>query len=160
MPKRTLQIQTQVLRELTSPASFQWNVRESCARIAKKLGIDEETVRLAVKRAKDSGFVEKWRIFLNPDLLGQKAGAIQVEVNAVSKVHGISQIRLIDGVVVIFDFHDKGLRVIFNFETDQALERKLNSYKLSADAKKTSPYAGQLYLRPAVSRSEASIGRF
>jgi DNA-binding Lrp family transcriptional regulator len=126
LPRRSLEIQTQVLRELTSPASFQWNVRESYAKIAKKLGMDEETVRLAVRRAKDSGFVERWRIILNPNLLGQKAGAIQLEVtNLASKSETISQLKLIDGVVLIFDFHGKGLRVVFNYETDQALERKL-----------------------------------
>lgn len=125
---KSLVLQTQILRELTSPESFQWNVRESYAKIAKKLGIDEETVRLAVKRANDSGFVEKWRFILNPNLLGETSASLQLDVENISaKKEIISQIKLIDGVFMIFDFHGKSLRVIFNFETNNSrtLDRKV-----------------------------------
>src|SRR5579872_491306 len=129
MSKKSLDVQTQVLKELTSPASFQWNARESYAKIAKKLGIDAETVRLAVKRAKDSGFVEQWRILLNPSLVGQKSGAMQLEVGDYSKQDAISEIKLVDGVVLIFNFHGRALRIIFNYESEQSLERKLKLFR-------------------------------
>jgi len=124
---RNLEVQTQVLKELTSPASFQWNARESYAQIAKKLGMDEETVRLTVRRAMESGFVEKWRIILNPKLLGQESAAVMliVEDNTRSKTQVISQLRLVDGVMLIFDFHGKAIRVVFNFASEQNLKRKL-----------------------------------
>jgi DNA-binding Lrp family transcriptional regulator len=127
MPQSSnLDVQTQVLKELTSPSSFQWNPKESYVTIAKKLGIDEETVRLAVKRAKESGFVER-RVFLNPNLLGQKSCAVQLEIgrNIDAKSEMISQIKLIDGVVLIFDFLGNSLRIVFNYETDKDFERKI-----------------------------------
>ncbi len=117
-----------MLKELTSPASFQWNVRESYSAIAKKIGVDEETVRIAVKRARDSGFVENWRIFLNPRTVGFIAAAVQLERGIASpgaKSKAISQIKLIDGVVIIFDFHGRALRMVFVYETTEQMNRKL-----------------------------------
>jgi DNA-binding Lrp family transcriptional regulator len=124
---RNLELQTQILKELTSPASFQWNARESYARIAKKLGMDEETVRLTVRRVMESGFVEKWRIIINPKLLGQESAAVQliVDDSTRSKSQVISQLHLIDGVILIFDFHGRAIRIVFNYETEQNLKRKL-----------------------------------
>jgi DNA-binding Lrp family transcriptional regulator len=65
-------LQVRILRELTSPASFRWNVRESYASIGKKLGVDAETVRKRVKRARERGFLQSWRLIPNPDALGEE----------------------------------------------------------------------------------------
>lgn len=133
-------MQTQVLRELTSPGSFQWNVRESYAKIAKKLGIDEETVRLAVKRANESGLVEKWRFILNPNLLGETSASLQLNVENISaKKEIISQLQLVEGVFMIFDFHGDNLRIIFNFETNNSrnLNRKLALIKSICHSKES-----------------------
>ena len=137
MPKKTnLDLQTQVLKELTSPASFQWNARESYAKIAKKLAVDEEAVRLVVRQARESGFVEKWRFVLNPSLLGQRAGAVQLDVsNPREKNEIISSLKLVDRVMLIFDFHGKTVRIVFNFETDKELERKLALFRSICQAK-------------------------
>ncbi len=40
-----------IIRELGGSRPTQWNVRESYSNIARKLGVDEETVRMRVNRA-------------------------------------------------------------------------------------------------------------
>jgi len=54
-----------ILRELQNPAS-RWNVRKSFARIAKRLQVDEETVRRRVDRMEALGVVQGWTIIPNP----------------------------------------------------------------------------------------------
>ena len=69
-----------IMKELGSPASPQWNVRESYANIGKKLGVDEETVRKRIKRAKELGSLSPWLMKVNPRLIGCQAAGMDVEV--------------------------------------------------------------------------------
>ncbi|HZW56982.1 MAG TPA: winged helix-turn-helix transcriptional regulator [Nitrososphaerales archaeon] len=115
-----------VLRELTSPGSLQWNFRESYSKLSKSLGADEETVRLTLKRALDSGFIEGWRLVLNPHLFGGSYAGAQLDVDpSVEKSRVISQISLIDGVFLLFDFSGPGLRAAFYYNGESSLQRKV-----------------------------------
>ena len=67
--------------ELTSPGSFRWDIRESYASIAAKIGVDEETVRRRVNRARQSGFLKGWQLLLNPHLIGLESAGAQLEVD-------------------------------------------------------------------------------
>jgi DNA-binding Lrp family transcriptional regulator len=90
------------MRELASPASFRWDIRESYASIGKKLGVDAETVRKKVKRAQELGFLERWRLIPNPDVLGRESSGIHLDVDDEErKPVVIQQVRLVDGVVLI-----------------------------------------------------------
>lgn len=129
--KKSEDIHVRVLKELTSPTptTFQWDIRESYAHIAKSLQVDEETIRIAIKDIQKSGLVQKWGLLLNPHLIGQKLAAIQLEVDEHDvnrkKSDVISQIKLIEGVVLVFDYHGKEVRVIFYFDSEQSLARKI-----------------------------------
>ena len=119
-------LQIRIIKELTSPSSFRWDVRESYARIAEKLGVDEETVRRRVKRARESGFLKGWQLVLNPHLVGRESAGVQIEVdNEQRKNAVISQIEQLDGIVIVIDFHGRGLRVIFYHEGQEDLSEKI-----------------------------------
>lgn len=93
--------------------------------MAKRLGADAETIRTTLKRSIESGLVQSWRLMINPELLGCKLAGTQLDVDEVGrKLHVISQIRLIEGVVQILDFHGTGLRVVLYFEDEFSLIRK------------------------------------
>jgi DNA-binding Lrp family transcriptional regulator len=125
--KRTGDLPIRILKELTSPGSFQWNFRESYSNLAKKLDADEETVRTALKKALRDGIVSGWRLVINPHLLGQQLDGLQLEVDSVERKAGIiSQIRLIEGVVMILDFHGKGLRIVLYYPNAPSLQRRIN----------------------------------
>ncbi len=115
-----------IIRELGSPASPPWNVRLSYAEISRKLGVDEETIRLRVKRARERGAFPTWQLMINPRLLGCDAVTLELEVDAEErKAKAVSQIRLVDGVTKIHDYRGKGVQVAMYSEPGEPLARKI-----------------------------------
>ncbi len=114
----------QILADLGSPSLAQWNVRKPYAELAKHLGVSQETVRLRVKRAREQGYLPAWRIRFNPRLIGYRpAGADLTVARGIAKATAISQLRLVPGVVLIVDFRDEGMLVVFWYEDDEGLDR-------------------------------------
>ena len=114
----------QILADLGSPTAPQWNVRESYANLARRLGVDEETVRLRVKRARERGYMPAWRIKINPHVIGRRSAGFDLIAPAGStKAEAIARLRGFDGVVLIIDFRDGGLAVILWYREEEALER-------------------------------------
>ena len=63
-------------------------------------------------------------MILNPHLVDRQLAGIQLEaVDSIGKSKAISQIKLIQGVVLVFDYHGRGLRVVFYHETERGLKR-------------------------------------
>ncbi len=125
MRQATKDLDIRILKELTSPGSFQWNFRESYSVMARRIGADEETVRTTLKRSIDLGLVLSWRLIINPEILGCKLAGMQLDLDDASrKPRVIEEIRLVDGVVTIFDFHGTSLRVVLYFEDDASLNRR------------------------------------
>ena len=123
-------LQIRIMKELSSPRSFRWDIRESYASIAEKIGVDEETVRRRVKRARESGFLKGWKLFLNPHLIGLESMGMQLEIdNEERKADVIRQLEQVDGVVILIDFHGRDLRIILYYESEADLERKINQVK-------------------------------
>ncbi len=101
-------------------------MRISYADIARKLGIDEETVRLRVKRAQERGFLPTLRLMVNPHLLDCEAVTLELEVDAEeAKAQVISQIKLVDGVTDILDYRGTGLQVTLYSPGGETLSRKI-----------------------------------
>ena len=114
------------MKELASPRSFRWDIRESYASIADKIGVDEETVRRRVKRARESGFLKGWKLFLNPHLIGLESTGMQLEIDDEErKADVIRQVEQVDGVVILIDFHGRALRIILYYEGEEDLGRKI-----------------------------------
>ena len=101
-------LDVRIIKELGSPSSPQWNVRETYSSIAKRIGVDEETVRRRLKRAEEQGSLPGWRMMVNPHLIGCEAACLDLEVNDEQKKdRAIAEIRRVDGVVKILDFRGK-----------------------------------------------------
>jgi len=92
-------IQIRIMKELASPRSFRWDIRESYGSIAERIGVDEETVRRRVKRARESGFLKGWKLFLNPHLIGLESTGMQLEIDdETRKPEVISRVEQVDGL--------------------------------------------------------------
>ena len=65
---RTVELTVNIMKELSITPSH-WNVKRSYAEVAKKIGIDEETVRIRIQSLKQSGFLLGWRLILNANLI-------------------------------------------------------------------------------------------
>jgi DNA-binding Lrp family transcriptional regulator len=101
-----------IVKALASPASFQWDPRISFANVAKRLDIDEETVRNRLKRMQEAGFLQGWQLILNPKLLDRQAAMVELEVSdPESKPMVIPRLRLVEGVTLIDDFYGNKLAV-------------------------------------------------
>lgn len=119
-------LDVRLMREFLSPGSFRWDVRESYSNIAKKLSVDEETVRKRLKRAQLAGVLEGFHLIPNPHLFRLESNVVELDVGSEAKKPEIvSQIALLEGVVLIVDFHGSRLRVAVYCESDGALARKV-----------------------------------
>ncbi len=119
-------LDNRIIRELGSPRSFQqWNVRESYSSIARRLGVDEETVRRRIKRAEKAGAIQGWRAVIHPHTIGLVDVFLDVDVNDVARKDVIlSQLRLLDSIVVITNFEGPGLFVLLYSEPGDAMSRR------------------------------------
>ena len=106
------------------------------------MGADEETVRVALKRAVNSGMILGWRLVINPSLLGRRLAGMQLDVEFEPDQKGktISLIKLVDGVILILDFHGRGIRVVIYYENDKTLARKIELIRSLAGYRKEIPY--------------------
>jgi DNA-binding Lrp family transcriptional regulator len=117
------ELDVRILKEFGSPSSPQWNVRESYAKVADRIGIDEETVRKRMIRMKETGSLPRWLMKPNPYLLGRQGAAIDLEVEPEDKKsEAISKLQRLEGVVTMIDFMGKGLTVVLYYEDDAALD--------------------------------------
>jgi DNA-binding Lrp family transcriptional regulator len=120
---------SRILRELYSPAWLRKSGRESYVGLAKKLGIDDQTVRTTIGRMQKSGFLKAWSVTLNPHVLGMECESVvvsAVEGASSRKDRVISQLKLVEGVVAVFSFlDDPGLRLVFYYGDDRDLERRI-----------------------------------
>lgn len=117
------------MKELASPSSFRWDIRESYRSIAARIGVDEETVRRRINRARESGFLKGWQVVLNPHVIGLESAGAQLTVDKEDrKTSVISQIEQLEGVVIMINFHGNGLRVIFYHKDEQDLAGKIREF--------------------------------
>ena len=114
-----------IIRELGGSSTPQWNVRESYSNISRKIGVDEETVRMRVKRARERGFLPIWRVMVNPRLFGCREASLNLEVDDEQrKQEVISEIiRLFSGVHAIVDFRGKDFAIMMFYESSESLEK-------------------------------------
>jgi DNA-binding Lrp family transcriptional regulator len=115
-----------LLREQTSPG-FHSEVRVRYSELASKVGAHKEIVRLAVKRAEKSQFIREWKILLNPRLIGQTFGSLQVEsrLDESEMVRALAQIKLIEGVAIISIYQGGSLRVVIYYDSEESADRKI-----------------------------------
>ena len=116
-----------IFKELGNPNSLQWNVRESYSSIAERLGIDDETVRRRLKRAERLGSIPGWRMMVNPRLIECRAANIYFEIKEENgKSDIIDELRGMDGIVKILNFHGDKLLLTLYYQDVNSLKSKVN----------------------------------
>ena len=90
-----------------------WNARKSYADVARKLGVDEETVRNRLRRMRESGLLLGWCLFPNPALLGRTAVSLLLDFDASSsKEDAILRLKRVEGVINIASNYGNTLEVM------------------------------------------------
>lgn len=101
------------------------DIRRSYRSAAKKLRIDEVTIRNRIKRLQLSGFLKGWRLVVNPTLLGLRFGQLWLNVRPLSgKDDMIRKLSLMHGVLVISDYYGSGLTLVVVYESEIAAKKE------------------------------------
>ncbi len=115
-----------IIKELGGSRPPLWNVRESYSNISKRLGVDEETVRMRVNKAKEHGFIPAWLMMVNPRLINCSEAHLNLEVKDEDrKADAIAKIRAVEGVYYIDDFRGREIMVGIYYEDERSLETKV-----------------------------------
>ncbi len=97
--------------------------------IARALQVPFGTVRNRVNAMYSTGALLGSIVFPNPNLLGFKFGAFNMDVPPeLEKEEVVRELKLADGVVFLHDFIGRKYSVGFFYETERDLERKLALY--------------------------------
>jgi DNA-binding Lrp family transcriptional regulator len=131
----SMELTASIMREMSSSPS-QWNVRRSYVDVARKLGVDEETVRNRLKMMKEMGLLRGWRLILNANILDMKSSNVLLGFpTADAKAEAIPRIRKVPGTVLIQDFYGETLQVAIFTREDEDPERALTASQGIDDAK-------------------------
>jgi DNA-binding Lrp family transcriptional regulator len=117
-----------ILRELVSgdPSGFLLDPRISLRQLAKRLGVDKDTVRNRMKKLRDTGFVLGWASFANPSLFGVKEARLQFNVPPRSaKDDLVRKFRLIPGVTTVATMYGDSFNVGLFYESEESLKKSI-----------------------------------
>ena len=122
------------MKELWGSPSV-WNVKKTYVEVARKLGVDEETVRNRIRYLRESGFLLGWRLVPNPALLGRTNSFLFVELeDEDSKEEIISKISGMDGVVVIASVYGASLLVTLFDDAEGSHAKKIRDLGIRGEA--------------------------
>ena len=122
------------MRELWGSPGL-WNVKKTYVGIARRLGVDEETVRNRIKNLKDSGFLLGWRLVPNPVLLGRTSSFLFLELlDQDSKDEIVSQMTKMDGVIVIASIYGASVLITLLDDIEKNSEKKIMEMGIRTEA--------------------------
>ena len=117
-----------IIRELSGPdGTYPWNVRQSYSSIGRKLGVDGETVRRRIIHMDKIGLLTGTEVVPNPFVLGREPVRVVLRVANPDrkKREVVSQLRLVDGAVLIINWQGEGVHVLMFCEDELAVHRRV-----------------------------------
>lgn len=94
--------------------------------LARKLSVSEGTVRKRVESMSSSGLLKGATVILNPSLLRLTLGTYGFVVSLeLVKKEVIEQLKLIEGMMIIQNHHSNFIGLLFFYEDEKELEKKL-----------------------------------
>jgi DNA-binding Lrp family transcriptional regulator len=116
-----------LMRELWGSPE-RWNVRKSFVDVAKKLGVDEETVRNRLNRVKESGFLVGWRLVPNASLFGRKPIMQHLTFESQqAKVEALPLLGRMDGVITAASFYSDEVMVTLYDDQERTSSKALSA---------------------------------
>ncbi|MDA4112896.1 MAG: Lrp/AsnC family transcriptional regulator [Thaumarchaeota archaeon] len=105
--------------------------------IAKKLGVDENTIRSRMERWRKTGYLRGWWLGINPTLLGLQMFQVWLDVHPDSlKSKAIKKIGALNEVGSIKDYFGDSLSVSLYCQTESEFKITLNSISRICNSEK------------------------
>lgn len=98
--------------------------RRSYRSMARKLRVDEVTVRNRIKGFEQSGFLKGRRVIVNPGLLGVRFGQLWLKVRQSAKRDLIRKLSLMRGVLAISDSYGSSLSLVMMYDSEVSAKRE------------------------------------
>jgi len=103
--------------------------------LARKFGVSEGTIRNRFDHMRSTGLLTGSIVHPNPCLLGVMMGAYGLEVSqALPKADVVNKLKLVGGVLVIQNHHGNFVGIVFLYEDDRLLKKKLALFRSIAGA--------------------------
>lgn len=118
-----------IIRELfqgkpTSPTRPE--IKLSYRAVAKRLHSSEGTVRTRARKLVDSGFIRGWVIHPNLNTMGLRECVLLVDAGGGPKGSVVERLGLIEGTVLLVNYHGTGIGMVFIYKDEKSLRRKLD----------------------------------
>ena len=98
--------------------------------IARKVGADGGTVKLRLKKMRESGFIHYFQIYPNLRLLGLRGAAYEFTLpDVLGKDAAIEKASLVDGVTEIHNFIGNHICIDFTYAGPADLDRRLRLFR-------------------------------
>ncbi|MGI0085430.1 MAG: hypothetical protein ACREBQ_10145, partial [Nitrososphaerales archaeon] len=111
-------------------------LRSSFRHMAKKTHVSNGTVRNRIRLMRASGVLTGTSVYPNPSLRGLKGGAYAFDVAASApKVEIIEELKLIDGLWFIHNFHGSLVGILFVYPNEKDLQNKIQQFHNLSGAK-------------------------
>lgn len=110
---------------MISPSSLRWDVREPYSRIARRLMVDEETVRRRLSKLREDGIIGRFVLFVNPRLVDHDAAYVYLEATGPCAAGVTKRLGLVDGIVSIVTLHGGGYLLDVYYQNEASLARQV-----------------------------------
>ena len=131
-------LDTKIFRELVQDrvAFCTSDIRRSFRVVAKKLHVDEVTVRKRIGKIQSSGFLQYWVVLVNPRLLGLRIAQLLFDVSSPStKYDLIEKLKLLPGALVLVNCFGSSLFFSFFYQDEDSLQRQVELVSRMSSAK-------------------------
>lgn len=124
MDSLDVRIYRELFHGITGPP-LDSDIRRSYRVVARKLRIDEVTIRNRIRKLQNNGFLKGSRLVVNPSLLGVKLAQLWFSVRPLSaKDDLIKKLRLMHGALEISDYFGSSLTFITMYESEISAKKE------------------------------------
>lgn len=106
--------------------SFAGDPRTSLRAMARKLGVDKDTVSRRLKRLQEKQALNGWAVVVNPSLIGAKTTRLLLDLPERSnKDDLVRKLKVIPGVVLITTLYGDAIVFLIYYNDEQSLRRTI-----------------------------------
>jgi DNA-binding Lrp family transcriptional regulator len=109
-----------------SKIGFEPDIKRLYGRMAKKLALDEDTVRKRVERLESTGVIRGWQLVVSPDALALKTYTLRIAIDPrMRRDEAVRKIRLVNGTFSIGRDTDNTFSMGLVCENEQVFRKRV-----------------------------------